>query len=78
MSDLDNQDDNEFVNSHTVSMTNGTFFTIRFEKQEGREVVDLFQVFDEDNEIYLMSMSKEHIVEVIYQLESMLNDWRYF
>jgi|APGre2960657404_1045060.scaffolds.fasta_scaffold02403_12 hypothetical protein len=74
MSDLDNQDDNEFVNSHTVSMTNGTFFTIRFEKQEGREVVDLFQVFDEDNEIYLMSMSKEHIVEVIYQLESMLND----
>ena len=74
MSDLDNQDDNEFVNSHTVSMTNGTFFTIRFEKQEGREVVDLFQVFDEDNEIYLMSMSKEQIVEVIYQLESMLND----
>lgn len=74
MSDLDNQDDNEFVNSHTVSLTNGTFFTIRFEKQEGREVVDLFQVFDEDNEIYLMSMSKEHIVEVIYQLESMLND----
>jgi len=74
MSDLDSQDDNEFVNSHTVSMTNGTFFTIRFEKQEGREVVDLFQVFDEDNEIYLMSMSKEHIVEVIYQLESMLND----
>jgi hypothetical protein len=74
MSDLDNQDDNEFVNSHTVSMTNGTFFTIRFEKQEGREVVDLFQVFDEDNEIYLMSFSKEHIVEVIYQLESMLND----
>jgi hypothetical protein len=74
MSDLDNQDDNDFVNSHTVSMTNGTFFTIRFEKQEGREVVDLFQVFDEDNEIYLMSMSKEHIVEVIYQLESMLND----
>ena len=74
MSELDNQDDNEFVNSHTVSMTNGTFFTIRFEKQEGREVVDLFQVFDEDNEIYLMSMSKEHIVEVIYQLESMLND----
>jgi hypothetical protein len=74
MSDLDNQDDNEFVNSHTVSMTNGTFFTIRFEKQDGREVVDLFQVFDEDNEIYLMSMSKEHIVEVIYQLESMLND----
>lgn len=74
MSDLDNQDDNDFVNSHTVSLTNGTFFTIRFEKQEGREVVDLFQVFDEDNEIYLMSMSKEHIVEVIYQLESMLND----
>ena len=74
MSDLDNQDDNEFVNSHTVSMTNGTFFTIRFEKQDGREVVDLFQVFDEDNEIYLMSMSKEQIVEVIYQLKSMLND----
>lgn len=73
MSDLDNQGDNEYVNSHTVSMTNGTFFTIRFEKQEGREVVDLFQVFDEDNEIYLMSMSKEHIVEVIYQLETMLN-----
>ena len=78
MSDLDNQDDNDFINAHTVTMTNGTFFTIRFEKQDGREVVDLFQVFDEDNEIYLMSMSKEHTVEVIYQLESMLNDWRYF
>jgi hypothetical protein len=73
MSDFEEGDDQEFTNSHTVTMTNGKFFTIRFEKDEDKDFVDVYQVFDEDNEIYLMSMAKEHLVEMIYQFETMLN-----
>ena len=68
------EEEEGYANTHTITMTNGTYFTIRFEKEEGRDVVDIYQVFDEDNEIYLMSMAKEHLVEMIYQFESMLND----
>jgi hypothetical protein len=67
------EEDDDFSNVHTVTMTNNTFFTIRFEKEEGEDIVNVFQVFDEDNEIYLMSMAKEHLVEMIYQFETMLN-----
>ena len=72
MSDFDDNEE-EFVNHLSVTMTNGKFFTLRFDKEEGKEFVDVYQVFDEDNEIYVMSMAKEHLVEMIYQFETMLN-----
>lgn len=74
MSDFEEGNEEEFVNHLSVTMTNGKFFTIRFDKEEGNDFVDVYQVFDEDNEIYLMSMAKEHLVEMIYQFENMLND----
>lgn len=70
---FEEENDNEDVNIRTITISNGTYFTMRFEKEDGRELVDVYQMFDEDNEIYLMSMRKEDIVDIIYQLEEMLN-----
>lgn len=73
MSNFEDGNEEGFVNHLSVTMTNGKFFTLRFDKEEGNEFVDVYQVFDEDNEIYVMSMAKEHLVEMIYQFENMLN-----
>jgi hypothetical protein len=43
MSDFEEGDDQEFTNSHTVTMTNGKFFTIRFEKDEARTLLMYFK-----------------------------------
>lgn len=70
---FEEENENEDVNIRTITISNGTYFTMRFEKEDGRDLVDVYQMFDEDNEIYLMSMRKEDIVDIIYQLEEMLN-----
>jgi aspartate/tyrosine/aromatic aminotransferase len=67
------EEEDDFVNMRTVTITNGMFFTIRFEQEEGSELVDVYQVFAKDTEIYLMSMTRENIVDIMYQFETMLN-----
>lgn len=60
-------------NPRALNLGNGTFFQIRFEKDEEQNCIDIYQVFDEDTEIYVMSISHEDMVKILYQLEDMIN-----
>jgi|DEB0MinimDraft_10_1074344.scaffolds.fasta_scaffold81175_2 hypothetical protein len=54
-------------------LTNEDFFTLRFETDQDDDCVHLLQEFG-DQEVYLMSLNKEALVELIYQLTNMLDD----
>lgn len=56
-----------------LNLGNGTFFNIRFERDEEENCIDLFQVFDESTTIYIMSISMEDMVKILYELEDMVN-----
>ena len=56
-----------------LNLGNGTFFNIRFERDEEENCIDLFQVFDESTTIYVMSISMEDMVKISYELEDMVN-----
>jgi len=54
-------------------LTNEDFFTLRFETDQDDDCVHQLQEFG-DQEVYLMSLNKEALVELIYQLTNMLDD----
>lgn len=54
-------------------LSNETFFTIRIENDPDEEGVHILQEFG-DQEVYLMTLDKTALVELIYQLTSMLDD----
>jgi hypothetical protein len=54
-------------------LSNETFFTIRIENDPDEEGVHILQEFG-DQEVYLMTLDNTALVELIYQLTSMLDD----
>lgn len=56
-----------------VTLTNGKFFTIRFDKEPEDKEVHIYQVYDEDQDVYCMSIRPETLVELIYQLEELVS-----
>lgn len=54
-------------------LSNETFFTIRIENDPDEEGVHILQEFGEQ-EVYLMTLDNTALVELIYQLTSMLDD----
>lgn len=54
-------------------LSNETFFTVRIENDPDEEGVHILQEFG-DQEVYLMTLDKTALVELIYQLTSMLDD----
>lgn len=60
-----------------VIITNSTFWTIQFEKDEDGEYIDIYQVYknldSEEQRVYCTSMSREDLVDFMYNLEGLLD-----
>lgn len=56
-----------------ITLSNGQFFTIRFDKEPEDREIHIYQVYGEDQEVYCMSMRPETLVELIYQLEDLVS-----
>lgn len=56
-----------------ITLSNGSFFTVRFEKEVDDTDVHLYQTYGEDQSVYCMTLKPEQLVELIYQLEDMVD-----
>jgi nitrogen regulatory protein PII-like uncharacterized protein len=54
-------------------LTNDEFFSLRIENDPDEDGVHIVQEFG-DQDVYVMTLDKEAMVELIYQLTSMLDD----
>jgi len=55
-----------------ISLSNGSFFAIRFEKEADESEIHIYQMYGGDQDVYCMSLRPETLVEFIYQLEDMV------
>jgi hypothetical protein len=58
----------------SITLSNGVFFAIRFEKDPDEKEVHIYQVYGGDQDIYCMSIKPEQLAEFIYQLTDMVDE----